>query len=109
MEKMEKRQKTPKEVANLLEKQYVSVISIPCAEMIVHDPQSFFADHTNDPQKLCQIDITESDISDATEAIGNHAAAGPDGFHAQLLKCCKRKLAKPLQILWSSLLCDDLG
>ena len=88
-------------MANILDRQYKSksVFNSPNEERAVQDPQSFFADLTEDSQKLCSIDISERDIIEVIHAIANHVAAGPDGLHALLLKHCKSVLAKPLQML----------
>ena len=75
----------------------------PVLKKNIHDLQSFITDNTGDPKKLCSVVIMEADIVAAIDAITNSAADGPDDFHVKLLKKnCKKELAKPLQILWSS-------
>ncbi|KAK8373218.1 hypothetical protein O3P69_015546 [Scylla paramamosain] len=91
----------PKQMANILRSQYESVFSNPNEEKRITNPGPFFTDSSNTPQTLSSISISEKDITEAIKAIAPDAAAGPDGFHAQLLRNCSQELAKPLQMLWS--------
>ncbi|XP_076069761.1 uncharacterized protein LOC143041638 [Oratosquilla oratoria] len=89
----------PKQMTNILKSQYESVFSDPKKEM-VEDAKSFFTDSPNSPQILSSIKISEQDTIEAIKAIPPEAAAGHDGFHAQLLRNCGQELAKPLRMLW---------
>ncbi|KAK4325511.1 hypothetical protein Pmani_003961 [Petrolisthes manimaculis] len=90
------------EMADLLKSQYESVFSRPRTDRTTGDPLSLFDDRPNDQLTLSSINITKEDIVIAIDNIAPDSTAGPDGFHAQLLKKCKLELATPLQSLWST-------
>ena len=91
----------PKEMSEILRKQYESVFSKANQEKLVSNPQDFFEETPNTGQQLTNIIIRETDIIAAIDEMAADAAAGPDGFHPQLLKRCKVELANPLKILWT--------
>ncbi|KAK4325507.1 hypothetical protein Pmani_003957 [Petrolisthes manimaculis] len=97
----------PTEMADLLKSQYESVFSRPRTDRTTGDPLSLFDDRPNDQLTLSSINITIEDIVIAIDNIAPDSTAGPDGFHAQLLKKCKLELATPLQSLWSTSLEND--
>ena len=93
----------PREMAQILKEQYESVFSTPDCNMVVADPTLFFTDLPGSrTHRLSSITVSEEDIITAINKIAPDSAAGPDGFHAQLIKKCKHELATPLQILYSS-------
>ncbi|KAK4325495.1 hypothetical protein Pmani_003945 [Petrolisthes manimaculis] len=94
-------------MADLLKSQYESVFSRPRTDRTTGDPLSLFDDRPNDQLTLSSINITKEDIVIAIDNIAPDSTAGPDGFHAQLLKKCKLELATPLQSLWSTSLEND--
>ena len=85
----------------MLKEQYEGVFSPPRRDTIITDPDTFFNAHPESPHQLTNIQVTEQDIISAINKITPNAAAGPDGFHAQLLKNCREQLALPLRLLWS--------
>ncbi|KAK4325515.1 hypothetical protein Pmani_003965 [Petrolisthes manimaculis] len=89
-------------MADLLKSQYESVFSRLRTDRTTGDPLSLFDDRPNDQLTLSSINITKEDIVIAIDNIAPDSTAGPDGFHAQLLKKCKLELATPLQSLWST-------
>ena len=91
----------PITMANILKTQYESVFSTPKPEKEVTSPTNFFQEATNEGNQLSSITISEEEVIDAIDKIAPDAAAGPDGFHPQFLKRCKRELATPLCTLWS--------
>ena len=90
----------PRDIANLLQKQFISVFSDPNKTDIssalfkppkVHHP---FSD------EMLNFDI--SDIIEAIDDIKPSAASGPDEIPVLLLKNCKEALATPISIIWSN-------
>ncbi|XP_076045873.1 uncharacterized protein LOC143028125 [Oratosquilla oratoria] len=91
----------PTKMAELLKLQYESVFSQPKDHMKVIDPHTFFNEPQVTPHQLSSVEISTEEIIVAINKIAPNAAAGPDGFHAQLLKNCKHQLALPLKLLWN--------
>ena len=85
----------PKEMADILQKQYVKVFSDPNAEI----PEEVLGKRI---PKICIEDFvfTEEDIEKAIDELQTHAASGPDNFPAIVLKKCKQNLSRPLYHLW---------
>ncbi|MCP4459481.1 MAG: hypothetical protein GY816_15890, partial [Cytophagales bacterium] len=90
----------PKDIANLLQKQFLSVFSDPSKTRI--DSASF---HPPDIKHPFTDDMLEFSVSDIIEAIGDikpNAASGPDEIPVILLKNCKEVLAEPIHLIWSN-------
>ena len=69
----------------------------------VHDPEDFFDSGSDDQEStLADISFTEDDIIHACNELKAGSAAGVDGIPANLLKVCRKELAKPLYLLWRS-------
>ena len=89
----------PKDIANILQRQFTSVFSDPSKTDI---PSALFdspaIDHQFNDEML---EFTISDIIEAIQDIKPNAAAGPDEIPVCLLKKCKETLAVPIHILWS--------
>ena len=85
-------------------KQYSSVFVPPRDEWRVNDRKDFFdfSDSVEDDSSLADISFTEKDILQACAELKSGSAAGADGVPANLLKLCRKELAKPLFILWRS-------
>ena len=49
---------------------------------------------------LQDIDFSEEDIEKACAELKSCSAGGADGVPAQMLKTCRKELAKPLYYLW---------
>lgn len=77
----------PTKMAQLLNLQYEGVFSQPKDHMKVTNPHTFFnAPQVKKPHHLPTVEISVQEIIVAINKIApNAAAAGPDGFHAQLL------------------------
>ena len=86
--------------AEAMKKQYEKVFSTPKEEAKVENPKEFFKDSLNE-HKIDVIHFDVEDIRDAIDQLSPHAAAGPDGVPAILLKKCKIQLSDPLFRLWS--------
>ena len=67
-------------------------------------PKDFFdfSNSVEDDSSLADISFTEKDILQACAELKSGSAAGADGVPANLLKLCRKELAKPLFILWRS-------
>lgn len=87
----------PKEIADVLDEQYVSVYTKPLHNMTTN--QSL---QCNEGPQLDDIDFDTNDIEQAIASIGTYSAAGPDMVPAVLLKRCVHTLATPLCFLWRS-------
>ena len=76
----------PKQMADVLSRQYTSVFSTPLPDKVISDPHLFF--DANLPSNLTSIrDITfgPKHIEDALEALNTSATCGPRGLSAFLL------------------------
>ena len=80
-----------KEMANILQKQYVSIFT---TKKTVYSPKNTCTNIIDD------INFTEEDIVKAITDISPSSAAGPDGFPVMMLNKCKNSLSKPLHMLW---------
>ncbi|KAK3859509.1 hypothetical protein Pcinc_022726 [Petrolisthes cinctipes] len=87
----------PKEIANVLDEQYVSVYTKPLHNRTTN--QSF---QCNEGPELYDIDFNTNDIEQAIASIGTYSAAGPDMVPAVLLKRCVPTLTTSLCFLWRS-------
>ena len=94
----------PEFAASELIKQYSSVFVSPRDEWRVTDPKNFFNffSPTEQESDLEDISFTEEDIIKACSELKADSAAGADGVPANLLKLCRKELAKPLYLLWRS-------
>ena len=86
----------PKEMANILAKQFASVFSQPKQPLM--SPTSLFSDSSFDDRGsvLCDILFTVEDILASINELSSSSASGPDGFAALLLKKCAHSLCDPL-------------
>ena len=92
---------SPAFAAEELRKQYDSVFNPPRPDWQVKDVKSHFS-VIDDPGALQDINFTEEDIEKACAELKNSSAGGADGVPAQLLKTCRKQLAKPLYHIWRS-------
>lgn len=88
----------PKQIAEILSKQFKSVFSNP-------EEADLSAANLQNPPLLKPADdetlsFTETDIMDAINEIRNNAASGPDGVPPTVLKNCREALAKPIFLIW---------
>ena len=89
----------PKEKAEILQSQYVSVFSDPDKADV---EASLGSINTVEDSELNEIDFDVNDIISAISELDPYAAT-PDGdIPAKILCCCKNTLALPLWILWNS-------
>ena len=86
----------PERIADLLSIQYSSVYTVPSEK-----PAS---SNTEVPVTIEDIKFDIADIAQAIDDLKPTAAAGFDGFPAQLLKKCRDALSIPLFILWRNCL-----
>ena len=86
----------PEQMANILQKQYVSVFSPPSGPVAVPSGSS----ETN--EKLLDITISPEVIIEAIKDMPNSAAPGPDKVPCVLLKECDSVLAPILSRLWKA-------
>ena len=89
----------PKEKAEILQSQYVSVFSDPDKADLEVSLSSI------KPLKDSELKEFDFDVSDIVSAISelDPYSATPDGdIPAKILCCCKNSLAVPLWILWNS-------
>ncbi|KAG0729727.1 hypothetical protein GWK47_003395 [Chionoecetes opilio] len=89
----------PGEIAKMLIHQYEDAFSPPNEAQKIDDPSSFFVVPQKPEHLLTSVTTTTEDIIAAIDKVAPHSAAGPDGFHAQLLKHYKHQLALPLKLL----------
>ena len=80
------------EMCNLLQKQFSSVFSKP--------KYNFKTENFYNTQPAFRIKITEEDIVKSIDEMPNNTSSGPDTWPVQLLKMCKKQLAKPLAEMW---------
>ena len=85
----------PKCMADILQKQFISVFSNPDSPNIVE--AEIEAQHSN---TLDDIILSQNDFSKSIDEIKADSSAADDGFPAILLKKCKANLTYPLLILW---------
>ena len=88
----------PKDIANLLQNQFLSVFSDPSKTSI--DSASFRPPKVKHPFSDEMLDFYVSDIMDAIEEIKPNAASGPDEIPVTLLKNCKEAIAEPIHLIW---------
>ena len=88
-----------KDIANLLQKQFLSVFSDPSNTDI---PSAIFeCPNAQHPFSDEMLEFTNSDIVEAIEEIKPSAASGPDEIPVILLRNCKDAIATPIHLLWS--------
>ena len=87
-------------MTKLLNEQYNSVFSTPYPTKTIKYPKDFFGHPEGNT--LSDISITREDIIDAIKTISQNSSGGPDEFSAILLKQCSKKLAQPLQLLYTA-------
>ena len=86
----------PKEKAEILQRQYLSVYSSEGYEPeIVNEIIKIHG-----PRSVETLSVTRKDIETAIDTLSSTSASGPDGVPAVLLKNCKNVLSQPLAILW---------
>ncbi|KAL5248617.1 hypothetical protein ACHWQZ_G017709 [Mnemiopsis leidyi] len=88
----------PKDIANLLQNQFLSVFSDPSKTSL--DSASFLPPEIKHPFDDEMLDFFVSDIADAIEDIKPNAASGPDEIPVSLLKNCKEAIAEPIHLIW---------
>ena len=89
----------PAEIAETLQTQYCSVFSTPSRQEEIENIEDFFKEDGDEPT-LSDISFTKDDIVTAIKQIKPHAAAGPDGFPAMLLRECCHEISNPLYIIF---------
>ena len=92
----------PNDIANLLQKQFLSVFSDPSKTQI--DKAAFPSPSVEYPFTDDILELTNTDIIEAIDDINPNAASGPDEIPVILLKNYKEALAEPIQSIWSALL-----
>ena len=88
----------PKDIANLLQNQFLSVFSDPSKTSL--DSASFRPPKIKHPFSDEMLDFSVSDITDAIEDIKPNAASGPDEIPVTLLKNCKEAISGPIYLIW---------
>ena len=88
----------PEEIANILQRQFISVFSDPSATNI--NDALFQAPSLEKPFKDDMLAFSVVDIVEAIDEIKPGAAAGPDDLSVLLLKKCKQTLSKPIHMIW---------
>jgi len=96
---------SPKEMAEILSDQYVSVFSIPLSPMasaneIFSNIDKNDTTNSSNLEQLLDLKFDKHDIEEAIGELSNNSAAGPDGFPAILLKECRKEISSPLCSLW---------
>ena len=91
--------------ANILNRQYKSVFTVPDPNNIFDDPKSFFQDEDdttdNSDAKLNFFSVNESLVSAAIDKLPPKAAPGPDGIPTILLKQLKFELTPVLAVAFA--------
>ena len=87
-----------KGIADILQKQYISVFSDP-NDPRVKDP-SFPSPKPAQPMTDIDLEFSHEDIIKAIEEVKPHAASGPDEIPIQILKNCKLQVAVPIHMIW---------
>ncbi len=89
----------PRDIANLLQKQFLSVFSDPSK---THIPSALFSPPSvTHPFTDEMLEFSVSDIIKAIDDIKPDAASGPDEIPVSLLKNCKEAIAFPIHLIWS--------
>ena len=86
---------SPKELADILQKQLISVFSDPSKANCLE------ATFNPSPIQVPFADETIDDIISAIDKIDQNAASGPDEMPATRLKNCKNSIAIPIHLIWS--------
>ena len=89
----------PKEIADLLQKQFLSVFSNPSKTNI--NVANFSTPDIIHPFTEDKLEFSLSDVIDAIDEIKPGASSGPDEIPVSLLKNCKEAMAKPIHLIWS--------
>ena len=89
----------PKEMANILSKQYKSAFSTPMPNPPIPNPDQLTC--------ISDISFTQEQMMKAIDEVSSNSAPGPDRFPAILLKKCKEELCDPLCLMWRKSL--DIG
>ena len=84
----------PNDIANLLQKQSLSVFSDPTKTTI--DKATFPSPLIEHPLTDDILEFTNTDIIEAIDDVKPNAASGPDEILVILLKNCKKALAEPI-------------
>ncbi|XP_076046595.1 uncharacterized protein LOC143028421 [Oratosquilla oratoria] len=87
-------------IADMLEKQYKSVFSVPVPEKVIRNPAEFFEMDGMNNSCLNDIEFTSGDIIEAINELKPNSAAGPDNLPAVFLKKCKKVIATPISMIW---------
>ena len=90
----------PNDIANLLQKQFLSVFSDPTKTTI--DKATFPSPLIEHPLTDDILEFTNTDIIEAIDDVKPNAASGPDEIPVILLKNCKEALAEPIHRIWSA-------
>ena len=88
-----------KQIANILQHQFVSVFSDPSATDM--NSSNFDTPDIARPQTETDLEFSVSDIIEAIDDMKLNAAPGPDGIPPVVLKECKAQLALPIHLIWS--------
>ena len=86
------------EIANILQRQFISVFSDPSATNI--NDALFQAPSLEKPFNDDMLAFSVVDIIEAIDEIKPGAAAEPDDLSVLLLKNCKETLSKPIHMIW---------
>ena len=89
---------SPKELADLLQKQFTSVFSDPSKSDL--NAASFEPPTIREPFTDEKLEFTIDDIIEAIEEMRQNSAPGPDEISALLLQKCKTSLAIPIHLIW---------
>ena len=90
----------PNDIANLLQKQFLSVFSDPTKTTI--DKATFPSPLIKHPLTDDILEFTNTDIIEAIDDVKPNAASGPDEIPVILLKNCKEALAEPIHLICSA-------
>ena len=88
----------PEEIANILQRQFISVFSDPSATNI--NDALFQAPSLEKPFNDSMLAFSVVDVVEAIGVIKSGAAAGPDDLSVLLLKNCNETLSKPIHMVW---------
>ena len=89
----------PKEMADLLQNQFLSVFSDPSKTEL--DAASFPPPDLTYPFTDQILEFSISDVIEAIDDIKPNASSGPDEIPVALLKNCKDAMAIPIHLIWS--------
>ena len=87
----------PKEMADILQKQFASVYSDPDASSI-KSPE-FESPIVSKPFEEYSLSFTDEDIKKAIKDLKSNSAAGPDGIPATLIISCADVLCEPIRLI----------